>query len=416
MQTNTGSIQVTHAGSLPRTDRLVAANASREFSDDGVTLLRTPGFDELLSDAVGDLVRRQLEVGVTSLGDGEYGKASTEPTDFGAWWSYSFQRFTGLSLTAVNAWNRLPHQSAPGDLHLTSFRDRRDRQAFPDFYSGLYTGTIAKSAPSVTGPLAYSGHELVAADIANLKAALAKAGQTEGFLTSISPGVAARLVNEYYATEEEHVWAWAAALREEYVAIIEAGLVLQIDDPSMAENWDAIDPEPSVEDYLAFTRIRLEALNWALRDLPTDRIRFHLCWGSWHGPHTTDLEFRHIVDLMLEVNANAYSFEAANARHEHEWRIWEDVTLPADKLILPGTVSHATNVIEHPQLVADRLRRFASVVGRERVIASTDCGLGGRVDPSIAWAKLEALAQGAGLASASLWATPRSFLVAKEER
>ena len=396
---HTQRVPVTHAGSLPRTDKLIAANAALMFQPDGITLHRTTEFDELLAEAVAELVQRQLDAGITIVGDGEYGKASSETTDFGAWWSYSFQRFDGLELTDVNAWNKPPQRSTPGNVRLTSFRDRRDRQAFPEFYAHLYTGKIASQAPSVTGPLSYSGHDLVGSDVGNFRKALDDTGVEDGFITSIAPGVAARLVNEYYATEEEHVWAWADALREEYKAVIDAGLTLQIDDPGMAENWDAVNPEPSVEDYQAWSRIRLEALNWALRDLPQDRIRFHLCWGSWHGPHTTDLEFRHIVSLMLEVNANAYTFEAANARHEHEWRIWEDVELPEGKVILPGVVSHATNVVEHPQLVADRIRRFVDLVGPERVVASTDCGLGGRVEQHIAWAKLDVLTKGADLVS-----------------
>jgi len=233
---------------------------------------------------------------------------------------------------------------------------------------------------------------------------MAANGFEEGFITAVSPGSAARIGNEYYRTEEEFIFACADALREEYTAIIDAGLILQIDDPSIAENFDQIVPEPSIEDYRAFTQIRVDALNHALEGLPADRVRFHLCWGSWHGPHTTDIEFKHIVDLMLRINAGAYTFEAANARHEHEWKVWETVALPEGKLILPGVVGHATNVVEHPELVADRIERFARLVGRENVIASTDCGLGGRIHPQIAWAKLEALAQGAELATQRLWA------------
>src|SRR5690606_37515810 len=220
--------------------------------------------------------------------------------------------------------------------------------------SGIYSrDPKASPFPSCTGPLTYTGQDAIAADIANLKAALERTGTEEGFLTALSPGSASRITNRYYATEEEFVYAWADVLREEYRAIIDAGLVLQIDDPSIAENFDQIEPEPSVEDYVKFTRVRVEALNYALRDLPEDQIRFHLCWGSWHGPHTTDFEMKHLVDLMLEINAGAYSFEAANVRHEHEWRVWEDTKLPEGKLIVPGIVSHATNVVEHPELVAD---------------------------------------------------------------
>jgi 5-methyltetrahydropteroyltriglutamate--homocysteine methyltransferase len=192
-------------------------------------------------------------------------------------------------------------------------------------------------------------------------------------------------------------------MREEYKAIIDAGLILQIDDPSLAENWDQITPEPSVSDYLRFSQIRIEALNHALRDLPEDRIRYHLCWGSWHGPHTTDLEFTHIVDLMLQVRASGFTFEAANVRHEHEYTVWDNVKLPEGKYIIPGVVSHATNVVEHPELVAQRIERFAERVGRENVVASTDCGLGGRIHADIAFAKLESLARGAEIASARLW-------------
>src|SRR6478752_7423246 len=216
-------------------------------------------------------------------------------------------------------------------------------------------------------------------------------------MTSVAPGSASRISNAYYKTEEEFMFACAAAMRKEYKAIIDAGLILQLDDPSIAENWDQINPEPTVEAYRKFTMLRVDALNAAIKDLPQDRIRFHLCWGSWHGPHTTDIQMKDIVDVMLAINAGAYSFEAGNVRHEHEWRVWEEVKLPDDKIILPGVVSHATNVVEHPELVSDRILRFADLVGRERVIASTDCGLGGRVHPQIAWAKLEALVSGTAL-------------------
>ncbi|WP_167047256.1 cobalamin-independent methionine synthase II family protein [Salinibacterium sp. ZJ454] len=407
MQNSATRIQTTHAGSLPRTPELIAANEAREFSDDGFTLKRTAEFDALLTAAVIDLVQRQKDAGITVPGDGEYGKAMSNPDDYGAWWTYSFQRTGGLQLTDFNPLFTEPVRSSPGHVRLTSFVDRRDWTRFADAYqdptSGISVGKNATGFPSATGPIRYTGQAAVASDIANLKAGLDAADLTEGFLTALSPGSASRIGNEYYATEEEFIWAWADVLREEYTAIIDAGLILQIDDPSIAENWDQINPEPSIEDYQAFTRIRVEALNHALRGLPEDRIRFHLCWGSWHGPHTTDIELKHIVDLMLEIKAGAYSFEAANARHEHEWQVWEDVTLPDGKLILPGVISHATNVVEHPELVAERIERFASVVGRENVIASSDCGLGGRVYPSIAAAKLEALGAGARIASQRLF-------------
>ncbi len=264
-------------------------------------------------------------------------------------------------------------------------------------------GPRPSTGPVCVGPISYTGRDAIRTDIENFKAALAAAGVAEGFMTSVAPGSAYRIPNQYYASDEEFLYAWAEALREEYKAIVDAGLILQLDDPATATGWDMIDPEPNLEDYWKFTMVRIEALNHALRDLPEDRIRFHLCWGSWHGPHVTDIPMRDIVEVMLKVNAQAYSFEAGNVRHEHEWKVWQEVKLPDDKIILPGVVSHATNVVEHPELVADRIIRFANLVGRERVIASTDCGLGGRVHPQIAWAKLEALAQGAALASKQLW-------------
>jgi len=208
---------------------------------------------------------------------------------------------------------------------------------------------------------------------------------------------------KYRTDAHEPCWTCAEALREGYRAIIDAGLILQLDDPSIAENWDQINPEPSVADYQKFSMIRVEAINHAISGLPKDRIRFHLCWGSWHGPHTTDIPMRDIVNVMLAIDCQAYSFEAGNVRHEHEWTVWEDVKLPHEKIILPGAVSHATNVVEHPELVAQRIVRFVNLVGRENVIASTDCGLGGRVHPQIAWAKLESLVRGAELATQQLW-------------
>lgn len=232
---------------------------------------------------------------------------------------------------------------------------------------------------------------------------MAATGTEEGFLAALSPASCARLANDFYTSDEEYLFAAADAMREEYTAILDAGLILQIDDPSLAESWDQVNPEPSLEDYLKFLELRVEATNHALRGLPAERIRLHVCWGSWHGPHTTDIPFADILDPVLRINANMVSFEAGNVRHEHEWRIWEDRVLPEGKILVPGVVSHATNVVEHPELVADRIERFATLVGRENVIASTDCGLGGRVHPQIAMAKLEALGAGAALASKRLW-------------
>jgi 5-methyltetrahydropteroyltriglutamate--homocysteine methyltransferase len=394
----------TQAGSLPRPDDLIELNRARQAGES----TDERAYQTRLGAAVVEVVRRQHAVGIDVPGDGEYGKAMGQRVNYGAWWSYSFQRLGGLEL-GMELYRIPARRSEPGRVRLTSFSDRRDRALFSAAYadpdSGVSTnrGGPGMRLPVCRGPLVYTGQEAIQADIAHMKAALAAAGVAEGFMTSIAPGSASRIGNEHYQTEEELIFACAEAMREEYRAILEAGLVLQLDDPAMAENWDMINPEPSVEDYRKLAMVRVEALNHALRGFPRDRIRFHLCWGSWHGPHVTDIPLRDIVDVMLAVNCRAYSFEAGNVRHEHEWKVWREVKLPDDRILIPGVVSHATNVVEHPELVADRIVRFAQVVGRERVIAGTDCGLGGRVHPDIAWAKLAALAEGAALASRQLY-------------
>ena len=402
MRRSSDRILTSHAGSLPRSDELIAANAEREAGK-----ADEAAFQAKLRQGVADVVRRQVEAGITVPGDGEYGKSMGSKVNYRAWWSYSFQRLGGLKITGLGLYDFPVRRSSPGNTVLSSFGDRRDRLKFAAAYgdpeSGITTGPRFTDWPTCIGPLSYTGQSAIAADIANFKAALAASNASEGFMTSIGPGSAARIGNQHYKTDEEFLFACADAMREEYKAIVGAGLILQIDDPSIAENFDQINPEPTAEEYRKFTMPRVEALNHALRGLPRDRIRFHLCWGSWHGPHTTDIAMRDIVDVMLKIDAGAYSFEAGNVRHEHEWSVWKDTKLPDDRLMLPGVVSHATNVVEHPELVAERIGRFASLVGRDRVIASTDCGLGGRVHRDIAWAKLETLAQGAALASRQLW-------------
>ncbi|MGJ0204232.1 cobalamin-independent methionine synthase II family protein [Leucobacter sp. gxy201] len=393
------TIETTTAGSLPRTQALIDANQARTFADDGFTLQSTPEFDALVAEAVRDVVERQREAGITQPGDGEFGKAMSNAVDYGAWWTYSFQRNSGLSVTERNIFTQEPVRSAPGDVRLTSFPDRRDWTLFAEAYqdpeSGISVGKNATAFPTTTGPIAYTGQEAIAADTRNLSAALQSGEQ--GFLTAIAPGSAARIENDFYASEQEHIDAWVAALREEYRAVTDAGLILQLDDPSLAENWDQINPEPSVEDYLAFTQIRIDAINEAIKGLPKEQVRLHLCWGSWHGPHTTDVELKHILKTVLGANVGQISFEAANARHEHEWTVWEEnkSIIPDDLILVPGVIGHSTNLVEHPDLVSQRIERFAKIVGPERVIAATDCGLGGRVHPQIAWAKLEALGEGA---------------------
>ncbi|WP_172120858.1 cobalamin-independent methionine synthase II family protein [Actinomyces faecalis] len=397
----TTSIRTTHVGSLPRTDTLLKANA-----DHATGALSDADLAEVVRSETDAVVARQAELGITIVNDGEYGHAMTEKVDYGAWWSYSFTRFSGLELL-----DELPERrpTPAGKLELDAMTDRRDWVAFADAYSdptsGIHLATRRPwSFPALTGELSYTGQEVVARDITSLKEALGKAGKplSEGFVASISPAAAARVGNYYYEDDEAAVWAWANALREEYKAITDAGLTVQIDAPDLAESWDQFKVEPAVEDYRRFSAVRIEALNHALEGIDPDLVRYHVCWGSWHGPHSTDLELRHVVDLALRVNANGLTFEAANARHEHEWKIWRDTELPEGKYLIPGVVSHATNVVEHPELVADRITRFAELVGAERVVASTDCGLGGRIHSHIAWAKLASLTEGARLASERL--------------
>ena len=402
MRASVDHIATSHVGSLPRPDPLIAAYRADEAGEP----MAENAFQQTLRDAVAEVVRRQRALGIDIPGDGEFGKPMGQRVQYGSWWRYSWQRLGGLEFGAPSPYDTTPRRSAPGAVVLTSFGDRRDRTQFAAAYadpeSGITTGP-RPPAPVCVAPITYTGHDATRTDIANFKAAMQAAGVTEGFMSSVAPGSASRIANTYYKTEEELLYACADAMREEYQAITDAGLILQLDDPAIAENWDMINPARTAEEYRRFSMQRVEALNHAIRGLPRDRIRFHLCWGSWHGPHTTDIPMRDIVEVMLAIDAQAYSFEAGNVRHEHEWKVWQEVKLPDDRLMLPGVVSHATNVVEHPELVAERILRFANLVGRERVIASTDCGLGGRIHPDIAWAKLEALAQGAALASRQLW-------------
>jgi len=418
MRDSSARIITSHAGSLPRPDDLIELNRTRQAGE----LDDERGYQARLSGAVEEVVRRQHDIGLDVPGDGEYGKAMGQRVNYGAWWSYSFQRLGGLIL-GTELYRLPPRRSDPGQVRLTSFSDRRDRQLFAATYAdpqaGVSTtpgGGAGMHIPVCTGPLTYTGQAAIQADIERFKSALAATGVEEGFMTSIAPGSASRIGNEHYKTEEEFIYACADAMREEYKAIVDAGLVLQLDDPAIAENWDMVNPAPSASAYRKFSMIRVEALNHALRGLPRERIRFHLCWGSWHGPHVTDIPMRDIVKVMLAVNCQAYSFEAGNVRHEHEWKVWQDVKLPKGKLLIPGVVSHATNVVEHPDLVADRIERFAKLVGRENVIAGTDCGLGGRVHPLIAWAKLQSLAQGAALATKRLWRRGRPTAARRRAR
>ncbi|HVV92133.1 MAG TPA: cobalamin-independent methionine synthase II family protein [Hyphomicrobiales bacterium] len=405
-------IPTTHVGSLPRPEKLIAFNHKRALGG----AVDEAEFNQVLKEAVAEVVRRQKEVGIDLVNDGELGHVMGWAYDYGAWWAYVVRRLAGLTIAShglreTTLSTHINAPMAPNDFVVGNWGDRRDRVRFREAYMDPQSGCnvsvsfMSERSPLVTGPIRYAGHDEIKRDIDNLKAGLEAAGlPLEGaWIAAVAPASCARVPNDYYRSEEELLYACADAMREEYKAIIDAGLIVQLDDPAIAENWDQQKMEPSVEGYRRYTTMQIEALNHAIKGLPADRIRFHLCWGSWHGPHSTDLPMKHLIDLMLKIDCNCYSFEAANVRHEHEWKLWKDVKLPEGKKILPGVVSHSTNLIEDPELVADRICRFAECVGRDNVIASTDCGLGGRVHPQIAWAKLKALSDGAALATRRLW-------------
>ena len=399
-------ILVTHAGSLIRPAELLSFLSA---IDQG------KAYDEAayraeLSKAVADVVARQVETGIDIVDDGEMGKTS--------WITYLYERVSGLEarLVTLEGASMLPPS--------------RDRQQFPGAYAELDAldeaatrnsniapdGTGRDDDPATgqvvqwvcTGPITYDRSALDH-DIANLKAALEGHDGIEGFLPVVAPASAYWLANEHYDSEEEFVYALADALHEEYRAIVDSGLLLQVDDAVLMHEWDTmLSRGQTDDDYRRWAQLRVDALNHALRDLPPERVRYHVCWGSWHGPHAYDPPLRDTVELILQVNAGYYAMEQANARHEHEWRVWEDVALPDGKKLIPGVVTHHSNVVEHPELVAERLVRLANVVGRENVLAGTDCGFAQgafihRVHPEIQWAKLAALAEGARLASRQLW-------------
>jgi 5-methyltetrahydropteroyltriglutamate--homocysteine methyltransferase len=395
MKRSTDRILVSHAGALPRPEplqRLFDAGPEQEEE-----------FTAALPAAVAEVVGRQVAAGVDVVNDGEISKR-------GLFTGYIRDRMTGFEQRTVR-----PGEYRPPNAGVTG-RDRRD---FPGFYAAGLGGFASRPAvlaqqdaaysPSpvvyiCTGPLRYAGEAAVQADIARLGAAV-RGHDVEAFLPAITPGTVEHwLRNEHYPDDESFLFAIADVLHEEYRAITGAGLLLQVDDPDLPDGWQMF-PDMSVPEYLRYAALRVEALNHALRGIPPEQVRLHFCWGSQHGPHRDDIPLQFIIDLVLSVPAGCYSFEASNPRHEHEWAVWEDVKLPDGVALMPGVVGHATDIIEHPELVAQRLVRYARLAGRENVIAGTDCGLGGRVGhPEIVWAKLEDLAAGARLASQQLWA------------
>ena len=401
MKRSLDRILTTHVGSLPRPNDLV--ELYRNDAPESQLLPR-------LRSAIADVVRAQSGSGIDIVNDGEFGKAMRRSVDFGAWWSYVYDRLAGFELR---------EEAAKKGRAAWTFGSK-ERKEFAEFYAeeasagqggavaaqGVQGATSSARMYGLTcaAPVKYTGQAVVQHDIENLKAALGGADVEEAFMTAVSPATLQILPNEYYKSQEDYTWALAEAIHEEYKAIVDAGFILQIDDPALVDLWDWwYSLNGDMAGYRKWAAFQVEAANHALRGIPEERVRFHICWGSWHGPHSGDLPLKDVVDLLLKVKAQAYSVEAGNVRHEHEWKVWKDTKLPDGKVLIPGVVSHSTNLIEHPELVADRIIRFAQVVGRENVIAGTDCGLGGRVHLQIAWAKLRALSEGAKLASKKLW-------------
>ncbi|MHA6602696.1 cobalamin-independent methionine synthase II family protein [Aerococcus urinae] len=400
----TNKILTTHVGSLPRTEALLEANKRRTAGT-----IAEEEFNQIIAESVDQVVKKQKEIGIDQVNDGEYGHVTSGAVDYGAWWNYSFYRLGGLEMTDEDRWAKSEAiRSTPGNIKLTNFPDRRDRQKFRAAYEDPDSGVLGRrnkvANPVFADKVSYIGQDQVNRDVKLLTEALEKYDIKQGFMAAISPGAAARLEDRYYHDEDALLNDVADALHEEYKAITDAGLIVQLDAPDLAEAWDQINPEPSLKDFQAWLQKRVEAANRALEGIDPSLVRLHICWGSWHGPHTTDIPFEDIVDQCLQIKAGSFSFEASSPRHGHEWRVWEKSgRLKGGQKIVPGFVSHSTNAVEHPQLIADRIERFAKLVGPENVIASTDCGLGGRLHEQIAWAKLEALVEGAAIASKHLF-------------
>ena len=391
MSSGADRILTTHVGSLVRPAELIEHSA-RAREDPA----HAPAYREAVARATSDVVRLQAACGLDIVNDGEYGKSS--------WANYALDRLTGFE----------PRPESRFEAVWLG----RDRVRFREFLLAEWPrGAQGVPGHACVGPIRYRGHDAVRRNIADLQAALAAANRdgaagaaapSDAFLTAVAPASTGYdAANEFYADERDYIFALADALREEYLEIHRAGLLLQVDDAVLANMYDEL-AQHGVDRYRAWAELRVEALNHALRGIPEDRIRYHVCFGSWHVPHVADAPLDAIVDLILRVRAGAYSIEAANVRHEHEWRVWETVKLPPGRMLIPGVITHHTTSVEHPRLVADRLVRFARLVGRENVMAGSDCGFAQleglrRVHPQVMWAKLEALVEGARLASTELW-------------
>ncbi len=388
MKRSTDRILTTHVGSLIRPkelqDFLRLKQAGKPYD--------AAAYESCLKRSVAEVVRRQAETGIDIVSDGEFGKSIS-------WSQYVLERLSGFERRPIRADAANP------------FKRGADRTRFADFYAELDAQDgVATTTDSVcVGPIEYTGQAELQRDIDNFKAALKGATVQEAFLPVAAPAsVIPDRKNEYYKSDDDLLAAIGEAMRTEYRMIVDAGFLLQLDDARNAVTYDRMVPPASFADYRNWLARQVEVINYAIEGIPAERIRYHVCWGSWPGPHTTDVPLKDIVDLILKVKVGAYVIEGANPRHEHEWKVWKDARLGAGQVLIPGVISHATNVVEHPELVAERIVRFARVIGRENVIAGTDCGFAQgpfhrRVHPSIMWAKLEALVEGARLASRELW-------------
>jgi 5-methyltetrahydropteroyltriglutamate--homocysteine methyltransferase len=387
MKRSTDRILTTHVGSLIRPQALQDILRAKQ----GGQSYDHAAYENCLKQSVADVVRRQAEIGVDVVSDGEFGKAIS-------WNQYVVERLSGFELRAI------PPGFRPGT-------PGADRTRFKEFYAELDVREPMANAKMVAciGPVKYIGQDILRRDIDNFKAALKGVKVEEAFMPVVAPSsVLPDRKDEYYKGEEEWLSAVTAAMRTEYRTIVDAGFILQIDDARAATAFDRMVPPGTFEEYRRWLAKFVESLNHALEGIPEDRVRYHVCWGSWPGPHVSDVALKDIVDLILKVRAGAYVIESANPRHEHEWQVWKNVKLPEGKLLIPGVISHATNVVEHPELIAERITRFANLLGRENVIAGTDCGFAQgtfyrRVHPTVMWAKFEALVEGARLASKQLW-------------
>jgi 5-methyltetrahydropteroyltriglutamate--homocysteine methyltransferase len=388
MKRSTERILTTFVGSLARPADLLEMMKAKESGQ----LYDHEAFPARVRRAVAEVVRKQAEAGVDIVTDGEQGKSGFV--------NYVNERLAGFE----------PRATRPRE---GPWVGSREEIAFPEYYewySQRRGGNVAAPVSMVcTGPITYKGQEALRTDIENLRAALQGVHVEEAFIPSSSPtNIESQRQNEYYPTQEAYLYAIADAMREEYESIVDAGFLLQIDDPRLVTYYVA-NPHLSIEQCRRWAELRVEALNHALRDVPPEQVRFHTCYGINIGPRVHEMPLQDIVDIMLKIHAGAYSFEAANPSHEHEWSVWENVTLPEGKVLIPGVISHTTNLVEHPELVAERLARYARIVGREQVIAGSDCGFSSQattepeVHPTVVWAKFRAMAEGARLASRRLW-------------